>query len=75
MMVECKKCNIYRGISSSHCSECETCVRGMDHHCPFIGKCVGRYNMPAFVVFMVATAFGLTYNFVFAIGALVMSNQ
>lgn len=31
-----------------HCSRCDICIQGHDHHCGFIGKCVGQGNLKAF---------------------------
>lgn len=32
-----------RGVH--HCADCGYCVEGMDHHCPWMGQCIGRKNM------------------------------
>ena len=47
----CYTCNIYRPKRAIHCSECDTCIQQMDHHCPFISTCVGMRNYSMFFFF------------------------
>ena len=50
---KCAQCNAWsRGVAVGHCSSCEICIEGFDHHCPWIGKCVGRRNVWLFYVFV-----------------------
>jgi len=50
----CKKCNIIflKSDKVYHCSSCNVCVRNHDHHCPWTGKCIGKYNLKTFYVFV-----------------------
>ena len=36
-----------------HCDDCDLCIEGLDHHCPWIGKCIGKKNMKWFIAFNV----------------------
>ena len=36
-----------------HCSACEVCVAGPDHHCGVFEKCIGRKNIICFYLFRV----------------------
>ena len=40
----CSTCYIYRPLRSNHCKHCDCCVARMDHHCSFLGGCVGMAN-------------------------------
>ena len=31
---------------------CQACIREHDHHCPWTGKCIGKYNLISFYIFV-----------------------
>ena len=48
----CTSCMIIRPPRAVHCNDCNTCVMMMDHHCPWVGICVGRNNYHKFKMFI-----------------------
>ncbi|OHT01870.1 putative palmitoyltransferase ZDHHC12 [Tritrichomonas foetus] len=48
----CTKCNQNIPIRASHCKACDKCVLRKDHHCPFLGICVGMKNHAHFLFYL-----------------------
>ena len=48
----CRHCDVVRGSNASHCYDCNLCINGLDHHCPWTGKCIGKKNLIPFYVFL-----------------------
>ena len=50
----CRKCNIVQDLDkgTEHCVDCDICIMGNDHHCPWTSKCVGKKNINIFYIFI-----------------------
>jgi len=51
-VVFCSSCLVRRPIRSKHCSVCDRCVARFDHHCPWVGNCIGEKNHKYFVGYL-----------------------
>lgn len=49
----CDICSVYQFQHKKihHCEDCGYCIEGLDHHCPWMGQCIGKKNMKWFILF------------------------
>lgn len=63
----CNICNLVQPSGCSHCEFCQVCIEGFDHHCPWMGKCIGKSNLCSFYTFICVSMSSLAYIFVLTV--------
>lgn len=63
---KCDKCNgRWKPPRAHHCNRCDKCIFRMDHHCSWIGNCIGQANQKYFILFLAYTILGCLLNILF----------
>jgi len=70
----CRKCNILidKSLKIIHCDICNLCCEYYDHHCPWVGKCIGKNNIFSFKIFIFSNIIFIFYNMILLIILLII---
>eukprot|EP01017_Pseudomicrothorax_dubius_P046941 TRINITY_DN8352_c0_g1_i1.p1 TRINITY_DN8352_c0_g1~~TRINITY_DN8352_c0_g1_i1.p1 ORF type:complete len:288 (-),score=8.23 TRINITY_DN8352_c0_g1_i1:138-1001(-) len=63
----CQHCKFTKPERCHHCSICQECVLVMDHHCPWVGNCIGYNNKKIFLL-MIAYVLMTLFTTIFGEG-------
>lgn len=48
----CGECVVDIPIRAKHCKYCNKCIATYDHHCDWVGNCIGEKNKLLFITFV-----------------------
>ena len=67
---------IHRPLRASHCRKCNNCIEKFDHHCFWIGSCIGKRNYKFYYFYIVSYVVLIVYIMGFSIKHLaILSKQ
>ena len=72
---KCTTCNIIRPQRTTHCGCCNNCIQRFDHHCPWIGTCVGLRNYSYFYLFLFFLNISQFFNLAICISHIVLNTR
>ena len=72
---KCNTCNIIRPQRTTHCGCCNNCIQRFDHHCPWIGTCVGLRNYSYFYLFLLFLNISQFFNLAICITHIVLNTK
>jgi len=58
----CPYCLVKKKFRSLHCLVCQKCVDEFDHHCFWVGNCIGKKNYKLFLVFLTYILLNTLFN-------------
>ena len=58
----CPYCLVKKTYRSLHCLICQKCIEDFDHHCFWVGNCIGKNNYTLFFVFLVYILLNSLFN-------------
>ncbi|KAI0791040.1 zf-DHHC-domain-containing protein [Abortiporus biennis] len=71
----CHKDGFLKPYRAHHCRACGTCILKYDHHCPWIGQCVGARNHKFFVNFLFWAMWFCLWTFSTLLANVIKMNQ
>ena len=58
----CPLCLVKNKFRSKHCLICQICIDEFDHHCFWVGNCIGKDNYTLFFIFLIYILINTLFN-------------
>jgi palmitoyltransferase ZDHHC9/14/18 len=63
----CNTCSIFKPPRTSHCKACDNCCQRFDHHCLWLGTCVGNRNYKYFFLLITCITIDIIIEIIYSI--------
>ena len=68
----CYSCYLFRPPRTSHCAVCDNCVERFDHHCLWLGTCIGKKNYKYFYTLLGSLNINAIFQIAFCVWVLLI---
>lgn len=71
----CAICKKPKPPRAHHCKRCDRCILRMDHHCQWIGNCIGFNNHKYFLLSLIYSSILLVFSIYMIVACLIKHHQ
>ena len=63
----CLTCHVFNSPRADHCHICDNCILRFDHHCNWIGQCIGQKNYGSFYSLVFSLFFTCLFYIIYSL--------